>query len=100
MSVFVAFALTVAIEGSIAALILSRRVWVENFAIQLATWPVANALIHGTHAFWSVEAGVVIVETFLWFVVTTTSLRRAAGLSLVANGVTAMIGWGAARLIG
>lgn len=87
----VAFALTIVVEGIIASAILRRIPWLETIAIQLTTWPIAQWLLLRTGAFWPIELGVAIVETLLWRMVLPISIRRAAVVSLAANGVTAGI---------
>jgi hypothetical protein len=44
MTLAVAFALTVVIEGLIAAAVLRRWVWWDDLLVQLTTWPLAIAL--------------------------------------------------------
>ena len=89
--IWTALALTIVVEGAIASAILRRVPWLETIAIQLTTWPVAQWLVWRTGAFWPVELGVAIVETVLWRVVLPMPLRRAALVSFVANGATALI---------
>ncbi len=84
-------AITIVVEGVIASALLRRIPWLETLAIQLTTWPVAQWLMWRTGAFWPIELGVAIVETFLWRVVLPIPLRRAALVSFAANGVTAAI---------
>lgn len=86
-----AFALTIIVEGLLASAILRRIPWLETFAIQLTTWPLAQWLLLRTGKFWPIELGVVIAETLLWRMVLPISLRRAAAVSLAANAVTAGI---------
>lgn len=87
-TLFAALALTIVVETAISALILRRVYWLEAFAIQCATWPVAQWLLWRTGAFWAIEIGVTIVEIALWRIVIDVSWRRAAMVSLCANGVT------------
>jgi hypothetical protein len=89
--IWIALAITIVVEGAIASAIVRRVPWLETIAIQLTTWPVAQWLVWRTGAFWPVEAGVAIVETVLWPVVLPMPLRRAALVSLAANGATALI---------
>ena len=91
MSPFAALALTILIETAIAIAVLRRFVWLESIAVQCTTWPFAQLLAWRTGAFWPIELGVAIVETFLWRAVISMSWRRAAIVSLVANGVTAAV---------
>ena len=86
-----AFALTIVVEGVIASAMLRRFVWLEAIAVQLTTWPVAQWLVWRTGAFWAVELGVVLVEMLLWRVVMPMPWRRAALVSVAANGVTAFL---------
>ena len=90
-SLVVALALTIGIETLIAALILRRFVWIEATAIQLTTWPVAQLLLWRTGMFWPIELGVVFVEIVLWRMVMTMTWRRAVAVSMMANGVTAVV---------
>lgn len=86
-----AFLLTVATETLIASAILRRFCWIESTAIQMTTWPIAQLLAWRTGRFWTIEMGVVIVETVLWRLVIPMSWRRAGVLSLITNGATAAI---------
>lgn len=90
-----ALTLTIVAEGLIAAAILRRFVWLESAAIQFTTWPVARFLLWRTGSFWTIELGVAVVEMLLWRVVVSMSWRRAALVSIAANGATAAI----ARLV-
>jgi hypothetical protein len=90
-SLFLALALTLGIETLIAALILRRFVWIEALAIQCTTWPVAQFLLRRTGKFWLIELGVALVEIALWRMVVTMTWRRAAAVSIMANGMTAAI---------
>ena len=84
-----ALALTVVIETLIAAVILRRFLWIEAVAIQCTTWPLAQLLLWRTGRFWPIELGVILAEIALWRLVVTTTWRRAAAVSVIANGVTA-----------
>ena len=86
-----ALALTIGIETLIATAILRRFVWLEAMAIQCTTWPAAQLLLWRTGRFWPIELGVVLVEIVLWRMIVTTTWRRAIALSVLANGVTALI---------
>jgi hypothetical protein len=94
-----AFALTVIVEGVIAAAILRHFHWLETAAIQLTTWPIAQSIawrtdaFTNTNAFWLLELGVAVTETALWRMALPIPLRRAATISFIANGVTATIAW-------
>ena len=88
-----ALATTIVVEGAIASAILRRVPWLETIAIQLVTWPVAQWLVWRTNLFWPIELGVAVAETVLWRVVLPMSWRRAAVVSFVANGVTALIAY-------
>lgn len=90
-SLVVAFALTIIVETIIASAILRRFVWLESAAIQCTTWPVAQFLLWRTGTFWPIELGVALVEALLWRAVVSMSWRRAAMVSLAANGATAAI---------
>ena len=87
----VALALTIAVETALASLFLRRFVWLEALLIQCATWPFAQLLLWRTGKFWTIEAGVAIVEVLLWRAVLPMSWRRAALVSLLCNGATALI---------
>ena len=95
-SLFFALALTIGIETLIATVILRRFVWIEALAIQCATWPVAQLLLWRTGRFWLIELGVALAEIALWRMVVTTTWRRAAAVSIIANGMTAAIAFLAA----
>jgi hypothetical protein len=86
-----ALALTVVLETLIAAVILRRFVWIEALAIQCTTWPVAQLLLWKTGRCWPIELGVVLAEIALWRLVVTMTWRRAAAVSVLANGTTAAI---------
>ena len=89
-----ALAITIVVEGALASALLRRFPWLETIAIQLVTWPVAQWLVwRWASLFWPIELGVAIVETALWRVVLPMPLRRAAFVSFVANGVTALIAY-------
>ena len=92
-TLFVALALTITIEGLIAAAILRRFVWIESGAIQFLTWPVAQMLLWRNVSLWTIELGVALVEIVLWRLVVSMSWTRAALVSFAANGATAMIAW-------
>jgi hypothetical protein len=87
---FAALALTIVVEAIVVAL-LSRgvergRLVRASLFINLFTHPLANLLFTGTTAsFVAIEAGVVVVEAFLYASVERSPLRRAALLSLAAN---------------
>ncbi|MGZ4807817.1 MAG: hypothetical protein ACXVIJ_07770 [Thermoanaerobaculia bacterium] len=83
--------LTIVIEGLIAAALFRRFCWIESTSIQLTTWPVAQLLAWRTGSFWTIELGVVVVETVLWRLVMPLSLRRAALVSLATNAVSAFV---------
>ena len=87
-----AFALTIVIEGLVAALILRRFFWLESTLIQCVTWPVMALLVLWLHRVVVLEIGVGVVEAWLWMLVVPMGWRKAALLSLVANGVTTAIG--------
>jgi hypothetical protein len=87
-----AFALTVVIEGVVAALILRRFFWLESTLIQCVTWPIMALLVLWLHRVVIVEIGVSVVETWLWMLVVPIGWRKAAVVSFVANGVTTAIG--------
>lgn len=86
-----AFALTVAVEGCIAAAILRRFYWLQTFFIQLVTWPLVAVI--GVRHLLIVEAGVALVETVLWAIVLPIGWRRAALVSIAANAATTLIGY-------
>jgi uncharacterized membrane protein YoaK (UPF0700 family) len=86
-----ALAVTIIVEGCIAAAVLRRFYWLETTAIQLVTWPVA-AILAARH-FWLVETGVAVVETLLWALVVPIGWRKAALVSFAANAATALIGY-------
>lgn len=86
-----ALALTIAVEGLIAAAILRRFVWLESIAIQCTTWPVAQYLLWRTGSFWPIEAGVAVAEIVLWRIVLPISWRRAVAVALAANAATAAL---------
>ena len=86
-----AFALTVVVEGCVAAAILRQFYWLQTFFIQLVTWPVV-ALIGPRHLL-LVEAGVAVAETLLWAIVLPIGWRRAALVSFAANAATTLIGY-------
>lgn len=88
-----ALALTILIEGLVAALFLGRWQWIEASLIQAVTWPPATILIGRTGFLWPVEAGVACAEVLLWMFVLPISARKAFGVSFAANGLTALIGW-------
>ena len=92
-TLFLALALTIVVEGLIAAAILRRFVFIESAAIQFLTWPVAQMLLWRNVKFWAIELGVALVEIVLWRLVVTMTWTRAALLSFAANGATAMIAW-------
>jgi len=86
-----ALALTVVLETLIAAVVLRRFLWIEALAIQCTTWPLAQLLLWRTGRFWPIELGVALAEIALWRMVVTMTWRRAAAVSVIANGVTAII---------
>ena len=88
-----AIALTILVEGFVAALILGRGRWIEAAAIQAVTWPAATTLIASTGLFWPVELGVACTESILWLLVVPISVRKSILISFVANLITAAIGW-------
>jgi hypothetical protein len=90
-SLLLALLLTIGTETLIATAILRRFVWIETLAIQCTTWPVAQLLLWRTGRFWPIELGVALAEIALWRMVVTTTWRRAAAVSVIANGVTAVI---------
>lgn len=90
-SLIVALALTIGIETLIATVILRRFVWIEALAIQCTTWPAAQLLLWRTGMFWPIELGVVLIEIVLWRMVATMKWQRATVVSILANGVTAVI---------
>ena len=92
MTYALAFALTVAVEGCVAAAILRRFFWVETAAIQLVTGPLVALIVPLVRHLVLVEAGVGIVETGLWMLVLPIGWRRAAVVSIVANSASAAIG--------
>jgi len=92
-TLLVALALTITVEGLIAAAILRRFVFIESAAIQFLTWPFAQMLLWRNVNFWPIELGVALVEIVLWRLVVTMTWTRAALLSFAANGTTAMIAW-------
>jgi hypothetical protein len=91
VSLVVALALTIGIETLIVGALLRRFVWLESIAIQCTTWPIAQLLLWRTGMFWPIELGVVVAEIVLWRMLITMTWRRAAFVSFVANGVTAVI---------
>jgi hypothetical protein len=91
MALALALALTVVIETFIAAVILRRLLWMEALAIQCTTWPLAQLLLWRTGRFWLIELGVALAELALWRMIVTTTWRRAAAVSIAANGMTAII---------
>ena len=92
-TLLIALAITIVVEGLIAAAILRRFVFIESPAIQVLTWPVAQMLLWRNANFWLIELGVALVEIVLWRLVVTMTWTRAALLSFAANGATAMIAW-------
>ncbi len=86
-----ALALTVVVETLIAAVILRRFLWIESLGIQFTTWPLAQLLLWRTGRFWPIELGVALAEIALWRLVVTMTWRRAAVVSVIANGATATI---------
>jgi hypothetical protein len=87
-----ALAITVGVEGLIAAAILRKFCWIETIVIQLTTWPIAVNVVATFHHLWIVEAGVAAAEVGLWMAVLPMRLRTAIALSIVANLTTAIIG--------
>jgi hypothetical protein len=90
-SIHLAFALTIGVETLVATLILRRFVWAEAAVVQCVTWPYAQILMWRTGKFWLIECGVVLIEIALWRALATSTWRRAAVVSILANGVTAAI---------
>lgn len=86
-----ALALTIVVEGLIAAAILRKFVWLESTAIQLTTWPVAQWLSWRGGNFWMIEAGVFVVEIALWRIVLPVTWRKAIVVSFVSNATTTLI---------
>jgi hypothetical protein len=89
---------TIVVETLVVSLILRRFVWLPALAIQLLTWPVAQALASRGGALWAIELGVFLAEIALWRLFLRGTWRQAALLSLAANGVTAAIAFGLAAL--
>jgi hypothetical protein len=87
-----AFALTIVIEGVVAAIILRRFFWLESTLIQCVTWPIMALLVLWLHRVIIVEIGVGLVEMWLWMLLVPIGWRKAAVVSFVANGVTTAIG--------
>lgn len=87
-----AFALTIVLETAVATAILRRFVWLEALLIQCATWPFAQLLVGRTGHFWSVELGVAVAETLFWRMLLPVSWRKAALVSVAANGTTILAG--------
>ena len=88
----IAFALTVGVEGVVAALILRRFFWAQTFVIQLFTWPLA-VLLAPMIRLPLLELGVASVETLLWALVLPIGIRKAAIVSIAANTVSALLGY-------
>jgi hypothetical protein len=86
-----ALALTIVIETAVAAVILRRFLWIESLGIQCTTWPLAQLLLWRTGRFWPIELGVALAEIALWRLVAATTWRRAAAVSVIANGATAIV---------
>ena len=82
---------TIVVESIVASLILRRVAWLPALGIQLMTWPVAQSVVSNGARLWLVELGVLLAEIVMWRVIVLTTWRRAALLSVVANGITAAI---------
>ena len=92
MTLAIAFALTVVIEGLIAAAVLRRWVWWDDLIVQLATWPLAIVLWRIVYWLVAVEVLVIIAEVFLWRALRKLAWPRAIALSLLANTASALLG--------
>ncbi|HVE73047.1 MAG TPA: hypothetical protein VNI54_16895 [Thermoanaerobaculia bacterium] len=88
---------TIVIETVAASLILRRFVWLPALGIQLMTWPIAQSLVSNGARLWLVEIGVTLAEIVMWRFIILTTWRRAAVVSLVANGITAAIAFAIRR---
>jgi len=98
MEWYIAFALTLAIELPVVGLLCprgARRRGVKDAAAaNLLTHPCAWwAILSAGMSWWLVEGLVWLAEACVYRAATRLSWTRAATTSLVANGVTAALGW-------
>jgi|GEM_PF-3080639 len=95
LAIFLLF-VTFVVEAIIASLILwklNREVWGVVFIVNLFTWPIANFLYGLDVNLFMIEAGVVVIEIILLVLLLRIRYWKAGLISLIANSLSALIGY-------
>jgi len=92
-SITTLFGLTFLVEFFIVWLFLRKSVkglqLLEYvFLINMFTWPIANVLFFTFGSFWTIEVGVILVESYLILLLMEIKFKKALLISFVANIVT------------
>lgn len=94
LTLFLSWLITIFVEFGVMGLFIKKdfgNLFGYSILINSATQPVANYVYGRGGSFWLIEIGVVLVEIVLIKLVLQVGWGKAGLISVVANGVTALL---------